>query len=644
MCGINGLYLAHTESVDGISRKVGVMNRLLKHRGPDDDGIWIDHTAKVGLGHTRLSIIDLSTNAHQPFRDDYNNVLVFNGEIYNYIELREQLRINWTFRTESDTEVILAAYHAYGKDCVKHFEGMFAFALWDNKEQSLFLARDRIGIKPLYYLQANNNFYFASETKALLPFIDELKLNKVGLAEYLVFQYPLKEDLLFADIKQVLPGNYIVYNKNKLHKVKYWDLKYSDTYRDAISTKDSFIDLFEDAVRKHLRSDVPVGSYLSGGLDSSIVTVLANKSSAAMNYTINGRFTDGADFDESLHAKVVAAKEVLPIDVLDISADDFIQNIRSIIYHLDYPIAGPGSFAQFMVAKKAREKVKVMLGGQGGDELFGGYARYILMYFSEVVNSAIDNDLDNPRLKPRPEKLIGQLGLLKKYKPLFQQFMRDDFFASPAKRYYSLINRAVDLSPQEINFKDLPMEQVYDRYESAFNCSSLEDECIFNKAMSFDLKYSLPALLHVEDRVSMAHGLESRVPFLDHRVVEFSAQISPELKVKNDEVKAFLTSCFQDILPEQIVNRRDKMGFPVPINNWLKKDVKNFVLDILSSDNAKNRPYLNIEYIKNNLNAGTYSRKLWGILSLELWFQEFYDRHHMYKKMLTSIKQEAAYN
>lgn len=647
MCGINGIFQPQpkgSEARPELNHHIRVMNQLIKHRGPDDDGVWLEANNILGLGHTRLSIIDLSAHAHQPFLDDYGNVLVFNGEIYNYIELKQHLKSDWVFKTQSDTEVILAAYHKYGVECVKYFEGMFAFAIWDTGQQTLFIARDRVGIKPVYYYAANNRLFFSSEVKALLPFLESLNVSKNGLAEYLLFQYPLQEDLLFENIKQVLPGEYLLVNREngepRISRFQYWSLKYQDTYCELEQSKQAFAELMQDSVAKHLRSDVPLGVYLSGGIDSSLCALLASQHSQDMRYAINGRFLEDVSFDESKFAQDVAEQININLEISNISAGDFEKNFRKIIYHLDYPIAGPGSFAQYMVSGKARQNVKVMLGGQGGDELFGGYARYLLMYFSDVVNSAIDNNLDNSNLKPDYNNILQHLTMLKQYKPLFQQFMQKDFFADHARRYYNLINRAGDTSSDEVGWHELPVEQVYNKYTSIFNSINSEHDYVFDKVMHFDLKCSLPALLHVEDRVSMAHGLESRVPFVDHRVVEFSAKLSPELKFKNGEMKVFLKLCFKNILPKSILNRDDKMGFPVPINQWATGELKDFIIDNMNKQGSKTRPYLNYESLLSNLHASTYSRKLWGMLSLELWFQEFVDKHSYYKNLLNSQRAE----
>jgi asparagine synthase (glutamine-hydrolysing) len=430
MCGINGILLKEYSEINNLKYHMPIMNKIIKHRGPDGSGVWVSNEQDLAFGHVRLSIIDLSEGAAQPFQDGHGNVLVFNGEIYNYLELKQKLQGFWQFKTQSDTEVILAAYQKYGVDCVNYFEGMFAFAIWDQNKQRLFLARDRIGIKPLYYYENKQGLFFSSEVKALLPFIDNLEISHTGLAEYFLFQYPLAEDTLFQGVKQLLAGHCIIIEKNKAFSTykfnvkQYWNVKYRNKYTNLELAQVEFRELMNDVISKHLRSEVAVGSYLSGGVDSSLITILAKQQSAKMNYSVNGRFTEYDNFDESSYAAAITKNRGLNLDIQDINADDFEKNIKNIIYHLDYPVAGPGSFPQYMVSKAASKHVKVMLGGQGGDELFGGYARYLLMYLGDVINYAIDGDLNNLCLQPDPKNILSRLSLLKQYKPLFKQFMQ----------------------------------------------------------------------------------------------------------------------------------------------------------------------------------------------------------------------------
>lgn len=641
MCGINGVLVNSQENYDALYNNVQVMNKLIKHRGPDGEGIWINPHNKLALGHVRLSIIDLSHAADQPFKDIYGNVLVFNGEIYNYIELRKQFRDSWDFKTKSDTEVILAAYHKYGEACLNHLEGMFSFALWDNKSQNLFMARDRVGIKPFYYYQDSNGFYFSSEVKALLPFIKSLNINKAAFTEYLLFQYSLGEETLFDGVKQLMPGHSMRTSTHghKIELRKYWDVEYSDKYNNLAIAKESFSELMSDSITKHLRSDVPIGSYLSGGVDSSLITLLAREETHNFKYSINGRFTEQGNYDESVYARSVTDSLDLSLEVLDINANDFEKNIKKISYHMDYPVAGPGVFPQYMVSKAASKQVKVMLGGQGGDELFGGYARYLLMYFGDVINHAIDGDIYNINLQPAPSNILSKLSLLKQYKPLFQQFMAHDCFASHDKRYFNIINRSGDIDDSEVSWQDLPVRATYEKYSQVFNSINMEQDYILNKVLHFDFKCLLPALLHVEDRVSMAHGLESRVPFLDHRIVEFAANLAPSVKFGDGDMKSIIRQTYTKKIPDKILNREDKMGFPVPLNKWANGELKDFIYDTIFKSNS--REYINYDVLLNECQHGVFSRKLWGMLSLELWMQIFIDNHNNYKKLLTASASEA---
>lgn len=631
MCGIAGIFNL-LKSKDNLETKLSLMNKLIAHRGPDDSGTWISKNSEIGLTHRRLAIIDLSENASQPMEDKHGNVIVFNGEIYNFKDLREELIREWEFKSDSDTEVILAAYNKWGVECVNKFRGMFAFAIWDNRNQSLFCARDKFGIKPFYYVKKNDCFYFASEAKALIPFIDK-ELDYDAFKEYLFFQFYLEGKTLFKDIKELLPGHYICVNKTKCEIKRYWEIYY---YIDFYHTEKYFIEelekTFDESIRYHIVSDVPVGAYVSGGVDSSLVAL---KASEYIDYdfnTFHGKFTYSSSYDESFYAKEVAKKGNFKYYEIDINHNDFVDSIRKVIYHLDFPVAGPGSFPQYMVSKLASQHRKVVLGGQGGDEIFGGYTRYLIAYFEQCIKAAIEGTLRNGNFVVTYESIIPNLISLRNYKSLLQEFWKEGLFESMDRRYFRLINRAPSLK-DEINWELLDDYDPFIPFEKIFNGSNVGKEAYFDKMTHFDFKTLLPALLQVEDRMSMAHGLESRVPFLDHKIVELAAKIPADIKFKNGEMKRILLKTFAKYLPDAILNRKDKMGFPVPINEWFKKELKDFIHDIFL--NSPKRDIINKDVIiKKIAEEPQFGRKIWGLLSLELWFQEFYDKFDEYKKML----------
>lgn len=633
MCGIAGLISLDGRQDSGLDSKLRAMSTLIAHRGPDDAGIWRASGENLGLVHRRLSIIDLSSQAHQPMHGQ-NKVIVFNGEIYNYQDLQNRLKDHWGFQSKSDTETILAAYDRYGLDCVDHLRGMFAFALWDGK--SLFCARDRFGIKPFYYTIVDNQFIFASEAKALLPFQNSIETDETALSEYFTFQYPIGEHTLFKNIKQLLPGHAIKIENGKIKIWRYWDVSYTIDYDHSANYFEHRLkELLNDSIDIHLKSDVEIGSYVSGGIDSSLIGKLAVEHLGKPIHMFNGRFTYGSGYDESQYAQVVADESHSPLNVIDISSQDFADNIQKIIYHLDYPVAGPGSFPQYMVSKLARQFVKVVLGGQGGDEIFGGYARYVIAYFEQCIKAAIEGTYQNGNFVVTAESIIPNLGVLREYKPLIKQFWSKGLFESLDRRYLSLIDRSADFA-DEVDPSLLNRDTVTEQFLAIFNnAQNVGKESYFDKMTHFDFKCLLPGLLHVEDRVSMAHGLEARVPFLDHPLIEFVATIPADVKFKNGHMKHLLRNTWANVIPQPILNRRDKMGFPVPLNEWVSGELKPFIQDIFKTGANRHRPFVNYDRVLEGLNnSGKFSRKLWAFLSYELWHQNFHDKAADFKRMI----------
>ncbi len=634
MCGIAGIARMNHQNVPDLHRKLRVMNKLQKHRGPDGEGTWCHPTGAFGFAHVRLSIIDL-TSGDQPMTDRAGNWIVFNGEIYNYIELRKVLGEE-NFITTSDTEVILVAYRKWGESCLDHLRGMFAFAIWDEKNQRLFCARDHFGIKPLYFTVQDETFHFASEIKALLPFVPRIATCIDALKDYFVFQLCLKEKTLFKDIMELQPGHKLIVSNGSLRVERYWEVYYNlDFDHTPKYFQEELRRRFEDSVRLHLRSDVPVGAYLSGGADSSIVGVAAAKHYDNNDFkAFHGKFSMGALYDESAYAESVAAMYGMHLYQIEITSQDFVDSIQKVIYHLDYPVAGPGSFPQYHVSKLASQHRKVVLGGQGGDEIFGGYVRYLVAYFEQCIQGAINGSLHNGNFIVTYESIIPNLVALQNYKPMLRAFWRDGLFEDLDRRYYHLINRSQDLS-KEITWNELGDYSPFESFQSIFNGGNVGKESYFDKMTHFDFKTLLPALLQVEDRMSMAHGLESRVPILDRPIVEFAATMPSNIKFKDGTLKKILIDAMRDLLPDLIFSRKNKMGFPVPLGEWIQGDLKDFIHDIFHSRAARERPYFNTDAIIQGLSSESkFGRKIWGLLSLELWHREFHDREHEYKQIL----------
>jgi asparagine synthase (glutamine-hydrolysing) len=630
MCGIFGYISERPSAIESVSNILDIGLSRIHHRGPDGIGKWISETGKVGLGHVRLAIIDLETGAQPMFSDDGRYTIVYNGEIYNYIELRQELGIN-NFKTTSDTEVVFRAFERWGSDCVSKFRGMFAIAIWDAFKESLFLARDRFGIKPLYFANTSTGIYFGSELKALVPFLDQRQVNNKALSDYFTFQFCLGEKTLMDGVWQIPPAHFanVKAGSNPIPQ-RYWEVHYDIDYDH---TESWFVkrlkDLMVDSVRLHMRADVEVGSYVSGGVDSSLLAALGRAQRPDSPFkAFNGRFLDGLDFDESKYAKVLADENSMELFIADISEQDFVNHLAKINWHLDQPIAGPGSFPQYMVSKFVGEKIKVVLGGQGGDEIFGGYARYLVAYFEQCIKGAIDGSLNNGNYVVSYESIIPNLETLRQYKPMLKEFWSEGLFGERDERYWRLINRSntfgAIIDPEVLNQK-----HTYEEFKSIFWGSNVGKESYFDSMTHFDFKTLLPALLQVEDRMSMAHGVESRVPFLDHPLVEFAATIPANIKFQNGELKKLLKVAFSDRLPNAISARKDKMGFPVPLNMWLKNGgvARDFIGDLLGSSRARQRSYLSSGISLDKLMdaQSPYSRNVWALLNLELWHQQFVD-------------------
>jgi asparagine synthase (glutamine-hydrolysing) len=639
MCGIAGIASIKKTPLHNIPSQIDVMNQLQAHRGPDGVGVWNHRNGHIGFGHRRLSIIDLQTGA-QPMINEAGNVICYNGEIYNYLELRDELKTHYTFKTTSDTEVILAAYEKWGSDCVNHLRGMFSFAIWDEQHARLFCARDRFGIKPFYYAVVDGTFYFASEAKALLPFLPSIETNLDALKDYLVFQFCLDGKTLFKNIDELKPAYRLFIEQGTMRFERYWEVYYNlDFHHTPMFFEERLRDLIEDAVRFHIRSDVPVGAYISGGTDSSIIASLAAQFKPGEKFmAFTGKFSLGELYDESMYAKAVADMRDMTLHEVDITSANFAESIRKVIYHLDYPVAGPGSFPQYEVSGLAAQHRKVVLGGQGGDEIFGGYTRYLVAYFEQCIKAAIEGTSHSGRFIVTYESIIPNLVALKNYKPMLREFWREGLFEEMDRRYYRLINRAPTLQ-NEIRWEVLGEYSPFETFSKIFHKNNVNKESYFDSMTHFDFKSLLPALLQVEDRMSMAHGLESRVPFLDHSLVEFAATIPADIKFKDGTLKMALVNAMRQEIPDVVAQRTDKMGFPVPLTEWAKGELHDFIIGIFDSPQAKGRPYFDHGEIMRNLtNESSFGRKLWGLLSLELWHQEFHDKQSFYKNLIKMEK------
>jgi len=629
MCGICGIYHGkHDQPVNAAILES--MARTMRHRGPDDEGFYLNGC--IGLGHQRLSIIDLSDAAHQPMTNEEGSLwIVMNGEIYNYLELRQELvGKGHRFRAHSDTEVVLHLYEETGVDCLHRLNGIFAFAIWDQVSRTLFAARDHFGIKPFYYTRRNGSFYFASEIKALLA-SEAVKpeLCHDALSDYLTFQYCLGEKTLFKNISKLLPGHCLYLRDGSDLKIeKYWDLSFEiDTHHTEEYFEHKLLRLLEDSVRLQLRADVPVGAHLSGGLDSSTVTCLATSLLEFGIHTFSGGFRESPQYDETAYARLVVEKTGAQHHEIFPDENDFVAVMPKLIYHMDEPVAGPGLFPQYFLSKLAAEHVKVVLGGQGGDEIFGGYMRYLVAYLEECIRGGIEGTQVDDRYVVSFDSILPNLTQLQSYKPMLRYLWQDGLFDPPEKRYFRLIDRngeirhllSPDIHPGQYAYKP------YDAYLEIFNGGNLKS--FINKMTRFDMKTLLPALLQVEDRTSMAVSLESRVPILDRRIAELVATMPPKIKFKGGRSKHIFRKVVEHVIPREILNRKDKMGFPVPLNEWYRREpVKGFVRDTFLSTRCRERGIFNHAAIEPlMMKERPYGRAVWGLLCLELWFQQYID-------------------
>jgi asparagine synthase (glutamine-hydrolysing) len=488
-----------------------------------------------------------------------------------------------------------------------------------------------LGIKPLYYCESDQGLFFSSEIKALVKSkILKAEVNQSALHEYLTYQFCLEEKTLFKGIQKINPGHFAKGKVHEpIHETKYWDTNYSiDQYHSEDYLQEQLINLLHDSVKIQMRSDVPVGVYLSGGVDSSAVAMLANEHAGGGLSVFHGKFNEGAAFDESYYARKIAQEisanwhEVIP------TSTDFVKEFQNLIYYLDEPVAGPGSFPQLLVSKLAAKNVKVVLGGQGGDELFCGYARYLIGYLEQSLKGGIFETQEEGKHIVQLSTIIKSLPLLKEYVPLIKSFWQDGLFGEMDARYFRLIDRSPNL--EKLLHPDLirsyRKDEIFSGFQKIFNHP--DTSSYINKMTHFDLKTLLPALLQVEDRMSMAASLESRVPLLDHRIVDFVTSMPPATKFNAGQTKYILKKALKNIVPPEVLHRKDKMGFPVPINIWLTTpSFKSFVNDLLLSKASKERGVFSVAEIERMINTDQgFSRQLWGALSLEVWFQTFIDK------------------
>jgi asparagine synthase (glutamine-hydrolysing) len=625
MCGIVGMLRLDGGPAD--RRVLQRMRDAMWHRGPDDAGIWCD--GPLGLGHRRLSILDLSPLGHQPMHaPDGSASIVFNGEIFNFVELREALEARGErFVSGSDTEVLLRLWLHHGMACVDELVGMFGFAIWDRDRRRLFAARDRLGIKPFYYARTATHWLFASEIKALLAHPEvSPRLDARSMADVIYSGYPLEDRTMFDGIRVLLPGHCLTFEDGHLEVRPYWTVRYDyDTTRTLDETVEALRPLLDDAVRLHCRSDAPIGAHLSGGLDSSTVATLAAGHRAGLP-TFSIRFDEGGAFDESRYAREVAAR-IRSVHHEESPGDLSLDQLLPLLpHHVETPVTRT-AIAYFGAARLARRHVTVALTGHGGDEVFGGYPAQF-----EVGLGVPGDEASAVTANARPVSSRERFGFLWRSEGLgglLERARRRVTRRAPGDDSASdrWIERHCGLpEPGQHPALTSSMKRAFEGYSprtaflEAFERAPTDEP--FDRCLHHDLRSYLPSLLHVEDRTSMALSLESRVPLLDHRLVEFAATVPPAIKVAGHRSKQLIRRAMRGRLPDALIDRRDKGAFPVPIERWMDGPAGDAVCRLLLEKQTLDRGIYSQAWIRASV---AHRRSLIPLLALELWCRMYLD-------------------
>ena len=624
MCGICGVvYCDREQQVEpGLLKK---MCDTITHRGPDDEGYFAHQ--HVGLGMRRLSIIDLATGKQPISNEDGKIWIVFNGEIYNHKSLRKELeRHGHQFKTQTDTEAIVHAYEEFGENCVQKLNGMFAFAIWDQHKNQLFLARDRVGIKPLYYYFDKKRLIFGSELKSILQADDiPRRIDLQALDNFLTLEYIPAPLSIFQDIRKLAPGHTLTFRNNDIWIRNYWDVELKTNGAEPGELKTNLRDLLQDAVKIRLMSDVPLGAFLSGGIDSSTIVALMAQVMDQPVKTFSIGFEDST-YNELEYARLIA--KTFKTDHHEfIIKPDAVELSDTLLKFLDEPFGDFSIFPTYLVSKMAREYVTVVLSGDGGDELFAGYDTYIADKIAKKYYSRLPLGLRNGVLT----KILDMIPPSSKKKGLINR----------AKRFVEGMKLPEDLHHTRwmIFLQEAEKELLYSRdmksgilegdsykfIRNYFSNVAYNGSDEINKQMYVDIKtYLVDDILVKVDRMSMATSLEARVPFLDYRFVEFAATIPGKYKLQGKKTKVILKQAMEDLLPHEILYR-GKEGFSIPIKNWLKKELKPLMMDTLAPDKIKREGFFNSQYIEKLVDehlkgAENHSHRLWALIIFGRWY------------------------
>ena len=626
MCGICGIVYAEPDrpiDVDVLQR----MTQAIAHRGPDDDGFYFKD--QVGFGMRRLSIIDLVTGDQPVSNEDKSLTVVFNGEIYNYKDLyKEFLAKGHKFSTRSDTEVIVHAYEEFGESCPQNFNGMFAFALWDESKKMLMLARDHLGIKPLYYYLDYDCIIFGSELKSIIlhPAVKR-EVDLYALDQFLTLEYIPTPRTIFRNIYKLPPGHKLIYQSGQVKIKQYWDIPDISPPKDEKIVQEILIELIDDAVKMQLMSDVPLGAFLSGGIDSSSVVASMSQSSSDPVRTFSIGFDD-ATYNELPYAREVA-KRYKTIHTEEILEPDIVDLVEKLVRHLDEPFGDFSIFPTYLVSEVARKQVKVVLPGDGGDEIFGGYDAYVAQrmdsyyrYLPKGIRKQVIPGL-MARVPPRPEKK----GLVNKSKRFIEGAALPSTLQHTRWMMFLSENDRINLYKPDLE-ASLTDHSAIETLEGYFSKKKYWNPLAQQQYV--DIKtYLVDDILTKVDRMSMAVSLEARVPLLDYRIVEFAVNLPPEMKIKRGETKRIFKRAMADRLPQAVLEK-PKQGFSIPLKHWLRSSLKPMMMDLLSADKIQQRGYFNDQCVSHWMTdhldgVENHSHKLWALMVFEIWNQEFID-------------------
>lgn len=639
MCGIAGIIIQNPE------RQITEMLKKIEHRGFDDEGIFISdefgkNQLKTALGHRRLSILDPTPAGHQPFfSDDKRFALTYNGEIYNYKEIQSELKAKGhNFQTDCDTEVLIKAFETWGIDCLSKLNGMFAFAVWDEREKTLTLARDRAGIKPLYYCKVGERFVFASEIKAILASkLIKAELDSEGLNQFLTFLWTVPPHTLFKGIYQLPPAHFLVWKDGEITTKEWWDLDYS--WEDKSGKSEDFwrektFETLDKVTKMEMISDVPLGAFLSGGVDSSSIVALMTRHSKRKVSTYTTAISpEDLQFDiipdDVEWSRKVA--EILPIDYHEtLQTPDLTELLPKLVYHQDAPIIDM-AIPSFLISEQSRKTLKVMLSGMGGDEIFAGYPRQLAMQIagkSDFIPSAVRKPLMLTIDKMLYGGVRGKFTAPMRNAKKFAKSAAMDF----EERYMGFGTYFTDAMKSNLYAKDLRGEMAeFDAYkyhkqyfENCKNASPL------NRLLYVDFKTFMPALnLDTTDKTSMAANLEVRVPFLNHELVSLTERIPSDLKIKGLKRKYILKKAVEEILPKEVIWRK-KAGFSAPIRSWIRTSLKPLIDDLLSEETIKKRGLFDASEVRkiielNQSGKEDYNLQVFQMLTFEIWQRTFLD-------------------